>query len=38
VETVNHAKDQIAARKMIPARARPDPVRLANAANALKDC
>jgi len=38
VETVNHAKDQMAARKMIPARARPDPARLANAANALKDC
>jgi 3-phenylpropionate/trans-cinnamate dioxygenase ferredoxin reductase subunit len=38
VETVNHAKDQMAARKMIPARARPDRAKLADGANALKDC
>jgi 3-phenylpropionate/trans-cinnamate dioxygenase ferredoxin reductase subunit len=37
VETVNHAKDQMAARKMIPARARPDRARLADPAVALKD-
>ena len=28
VETVNHTKDQMAARKLIPARARPDPAKL----------
>jgi 3-phenylpropionate/trans-cinnamate dioxygenase ferredoxin reductase component len=38
IETVNHAKDQIAARKLIPARARPDKLKLANHANALRDC
>jgi 3-phenylpropionate/trans-cinnamate dioxygenase ferredoxin reductase subunit len=37
VETVNHAKDQMAARKLIPARARPDRARLADPAIALKD-
>ena len=37
VETVNHTKDQMAARKMIPARARPDRARLADPAVALKD-
>jgi 3-phenylpropionate/trans-cinnamate dioxygenase ferredoxin reductase subunit len=37
VETVNHIKDQMAARKLIPARARPDPAKLANDAIALKD-
>jgi 3-phenylpropionate/trans-cinnamate dioxygenase ferredoxin reductase component len=37
VETVNHAKDQMAARKLIPARARPDRARLADAAVPLKD-
>ncbi len=37
LETVNHAKDQMAARKLIAARARPDPARLANDAFALKD-
>jgi len=37
VETVNHTKDQMAARKMIPARARPDRAKLADAAVALKD-
>jgi 3-phenylpropionate/trans-cinnamate dioxygenase ferredoxin reductase subunit len=38
VDTVNAAKDQLAARKMIPARARPDPRKLADPAIALKDC
>jgi 3-phenylpropionate/trans-cinnamate dioxygenase ferredoxin reductase component len=38
VETVNHIKDQMAARKLIPARARPDPAKLANDAIALKEC
>ena len=38
VETVNHTKDQMAARKMIPARARPDRVKLADDSNALRDC
>ena len=38
VETVNHVKDQMAARKLIPARARPDPAKLANDTLALKDC
>jgi len=38
VEAVNHTKDQMAARRMIPARARPDRVKLANDAVALKDC
>ncbi len=37
LETVNHAKDQMAARKLILARARPDPAKLANDAIALKD-
>jgi 3-phenylpropionate/trans-cinnamate dioxygenase ferredoxin reductase subunit len=37
VDTVNHAKDQMAARKMIPARARPDRAKLADPAVALKD-
>ncbi len=37
VETVNHTKDQMAARKMIPARARPDRAKLADGAIALKD-
>ena len=38
VETVNHTKDQMAARKMIPARARPDPRKLADPAIPLRDC
>ena len=38
IETVNHIKDQMAARKLIPARARPDPAKLANDAIALKEC
>ena len=37
VETVNHIKDQMAARKLIPLRARPDPVRLADDSISLKD-
>ena len=37
VECVNHTKDQMAARKMIPARARPDPAKLADDSIALKD-
>lgn len=37
VETVNHTKDQMAARKLIPARHRPDRARLADPAVALKD-
>jgi 3-phenylpropionate/trans-cinnamate dioxygenase ferredoxin reductase component len=37
VETVNHTKDQMAARKMIPARARPDRGRLADNTLAMKD-
>jgi 3-phenylpropionate/trans-cinnamate dioxygenase ferredoxin reductase subunit len=37
VETVNHARDQMAARKLIAARARPDPAKLADDAIALKD-
>jgi 3-phenylpropionate/trans-cinnamate dioxygenase ferredoxin reductase subunit len=38
VETVNAAKDQLSARKLIPARARPDPRKLADPAIPLKDC
>jgi 3-phenylpropionate/trans-cinnamate dioxygenase ferredoxin reductase subunit len=38
VETVNHTKDQMAARKMIPARARPDRTKLANPDVPLRDC
>lgn len=38
VETINHIKDQMAARKLIPARARPDRAKLADPAVALKDC
>ena len=38
VETINHTKDQMAARKMIPARARPDLAKLADPALPLKDC
>jgi 3-phenylpropionate/trans-cinnamate dioxygenase ferredoxin reductase subunit len=37
VETVNHTKDQMAARKMIPARARPDPARLADDSIPLRE-
>ena len=37
VETINHTKDQMAARKLIPVRARPDLAKLADPAVALKD-
>jgi len=37
VETVNHTKDQMAARKMIAAKARPDPARVADDSIPLKD-
>jgi 3-phenylpropionate/trans-cinnamate dioxygenase ferredoxin reductase component len=37
VECVNHTKDQMAARKLIPARARPDRARLADDSTAMKD-
>jgi 3-phenylpropionate/trans-cinnamate dioxygenase ferredoxin reductase subunit len=38
VDTVNNPKDQMAARKLVAARARPDPAKLADPAVALKDC
>jgi 3-phenylpropionate/trans-cinnamate dioxygenase ferredoxin reductase component len=38
IDTVNNAKDQMAARKLIAARVRPDPTKLADPAIALKDC
>lgn len=38
VETVNHAKDQMAARKLVAARVRPDRAKLADPGVALKDC
>lgn len=38
VDTVNQPKDQIAARKLVAARARPDLTKLANPAIALRDC
>jgi 3-phenylpropionate/trans-cinnamate dioxygenase ferredoxin reductase subunit len=38
VDTVNHPKDQMAARKLIAARARPDPAKLAQSDLPLKDC
>jgi len=38
IDTVNMAKDQMAARKLIAARMRPDPVKLADISIALKDC
>jgi 3-phenylpropionate/trans-cinnamate dioxygenase ferredoxin reductase component len=38
IETVNQTKDQMAARKLVPARVRPDRARLADPANPLKDC
>jgi 3-phenylpropionate/trans-cinnamate dioxygenase ferredoxin reductase subunit len=37
VETVNQTRDQMAARKLILARARPDRAKLADPAVALKD-
>jgi len=38
IDTVNMAKDQMAARKLIAARMRPDPNKLADISIALKDC
>jgi 3-phenylpropionate/trans-cinnamate dioxygenase ferredoxin reductase subunit len=38
VDTVNSAKDQMAARKLIAAWARPDPQKLADVTLPLKDC
>jgi 3-phenylpropionate/trans-cinnamate dioxygenase ferredoxin reductase subunit len=38
IDTINSAKDHLAARKLIPARLRPDPLKLADPALALKDC
>jgi len=38
VESINHNKDQMAARKLIPARARPDRAKLADDSVAMKDC
>jgi 3-phenylpropionate/trans-cinnamate dioxygenase ferredoxin reductase subunit len=37
IETVNQTKDQMAARKLVPARVRPDRARLADPAVALRD-
>jgi len=38
IDTVNNAKDQMAARKLVAARVTPDPVRLADATIPLRDC
>jgi 3-phenylpropionate/trans-cinnamate dioxygenase ferredoxin reductase subunit len=38
IDTVNAAKDQLSARKLIPARAKPDPRKLVDPAIPLKDC
>jgi len=38
IDTVNSPRDQMAARKLIGARAHPDPVRLADIMTPLKDC
>ena len=38
IDTVNMAKDQMAARKLIAARARPDPEKLRDITISLKDC
>jgi 3-phenylpropionate/trans-cinnamate dioxygenase ferredoxin reductase subunit len=38
VDTVNATKDQLGARKLIPARAKPDPRKLADPAIPLKEC
>lgn len=38
IDTINLAKDHLAARKLIPARLRPDTAKLADASLALKDC
>ena len=38
IDTINVAKDHLAARKLVPTRFRPDPAKLADPAIALKDC
>ncbi|MGD9597232.1 MAG: NAD(P)/FAD-dependent oxidoreductase [Steroidobacteraceae bacterium] len=38
VDTVNSAKDQMAARKLVAARVHPDPARLADITRPLRDC
>jgi len=38
IDTVNNAKDQMAARKLVAARVHPDPAKLADASIALRDC
>lgn len=38
VDTVNQPRDQMAARRLVAARSRPDPARLADPAVPLKDC
>lgn len=38
IDTVNNAKDQMAARKLVAARVSPDPARLADASIPLRDC
>ena len=38
IDTINVAKDHLAARKLIPARLRPNPSQLADPSIALKDC
>ncbi len=38
IDTVNQAKDQMAARKLVAARVHPDPARLADASIPLREC
>jgi 3-phenylpropionate/trans-cinnamate dioxygenase ferredoxin reductase subunit len=38
IDTINVAKDHLAARRVIPTRLRPDPAKLADPSIALKDC
>jgi len=38
IDTVNNAKDQMAARKLIAAHARPNPDKLADPNLSLRDC
>jgi 3-phenylpropionate/trans-cinnamate dioxygenase ferredoxin reductase component len=38
IDAINNPKDQMAARKLIPTHARPDPDKLANASVPLKEC
>jgi 3-phenylpropionate/trans-cinnamate dioxygenase ferredoxin reductase subunit len=38
IDSINAPKDQMAARKLIAAHARPDPAKLADPAIPLKDC